>query len=64
MLMQTYRPGFVFTVTPEGLPNVSTKDTYVVIDVRYANPLTTPAFDDGAIVEELRNNWTKKLLSK
>ncbi|MDJ0895940.1 MAG: pyridoxamine 5'-phosphate oxidase family protein [Alphaproteobacteria bacterium] len=35
----------------------------VVIDVRIAQPLTSPAYDDGATEAELRAQWAKVLLS-
>ncbi len=36
----------------------------VVISVRVAKPLTTPAYDDGAVESELRATWTEILLSE
>ena len=35
----------------------------VVIHVQNAQPLTSPAYDDGATEDELRAQWTKQLLS-
>lgn len=36
----------------------------VEIDVQITQPLTSPAYDDGATEAELRDQWAKVLLSE
>ena len=36
----------------------------VLIDVRWAKPLSSPAYDDGTTEGDLRAQWTSILLSE